>query len=141
MIYGNPESQEAHEAACNAARDRQAVRFAVAPERHLNVPRGRLRPGDEVLLSDLVDPVNGTSPVETMAQLVAAYTVIEATQQQMHAGTCPADAPFRVANKALVVKRGILSPGAQILPTDVEGGEPHLLRLVDRGLVLRHATT
>lgn len=136
MSYGNPELRKQHEEEAQAALARQSVQYAIAPRHHVDVPRGRLEAGDEILLSDLALP-GKTVPQLVMNELIKSGHVLKADEWRLRAAKCPPDAEFRVAEeKALTSKRGVLGPGEQITPDDVQGGRDQLLHLASKGLVV-----
>jgi hypothetical protein len=136
--FGNEEAELAHERLLSEARLNQTVEFAVAPGQVVESVTGRrLLPGEQVRLEDLFDPrPGGKVPHELMNELVAARVVLYASPEQRQAAQCPTDAEFSVAPpEALVVKRGVLAPGAQLFPDDVPGGRAQLIELAGKGRV------
>ncbi|HEY4158678.1 MAG TPA: hypothetical protein VGM29_11300 [Polyangiaceae bacterium] len=148
------QDRHAHAEHVAAAHASQSALWAVAPGHELQVPRGTLAAGDEVLLSDLAEHAGGLSLRDRMAALVSQGVIVRAAEHQhRRADVGAADsAPVRFAATAALTTiahhdgrtpcaHGTATKGQRILPSDVHDGMSGLLELEARGLVERVGST
>lgn len=142
-----------HRAAIATAEGNQAPLWAVAVGHTLEVSRGVLEPGDEVLLADVPDPAGKLSTRERMATLVGLGVVLRAPQVAHRradvAAATNAAVRFVVADQTISViphmdgktpcAQGLATKGMRVLPSDMHDGLSSLHELEARGLVVRES--
>jgi hypothetical protein len=146
------EDKVAHADRVTAAMATQAPLWAVSVGHTLQVARGTLVAGDEVLLTDLSDHAGTLSLRDRMAALVAQGVVLRSPERHhRRADVAAADtarARFHVAAQAITTiahmdgrtpcsAQGIATKGMRVLPSDVTDGLSGLLEIEQRGLVVR----
>ena len=153
--FHSAENVPAHRAAIAAAQGNQAPLWAVAPNHTIEVPRGVLGPGDEVLLADVPDPAGKLSTRERMATLVGLGVVLRAPSTQHRladvAAAARASVRFVVADQTVSViphmdgrtpcGQGLATKGMRVLPSDMHDGMSGLFELEARGLLVRDTST
>jgi hypothetical protein len=154
-ILATDADKAAHADRVAAALAVQSALWAIGPGHVLQVARGTLAAGDEVLLSDLGEHTGTLSLRDRMAALVSQGVVVRAAEHQYRradvAAADSASVRFHVAGPALTTiahcdgrtpcAQGIATKGARVLPSDVTDGMSGLLDLEARGLVVRSAST
>jgi hypothetical protein len=134
MAFGDAATQAAYEAQCTDARERQTVRFAVAPRQSVTTPSGHVhKAGEEISVAQLHGGQEAAWVI--LERWVASGVVLEASSPVLS----PVDksAKHRVASGgSIIVRAGILGPGRAVCAADLEGGQEALDDLVARGAVV-----